>query len=301
MIRAALMLLLLAPWPLMADDRGIVVHPLTSPYQAGATEVRVLLPQPFDAEKKYRVVYVLPVEAGREARWGDGLREVQQLDLHNKHRLIVVAPTFSALPWYCDHPTDPAMRQESHFVNAVVPLVDRTYPTSSAADDRLLLGFSKSGCGAWSLMLRHPELFGRASAWDSPLMMQESGKYGSGPIFGTQANFERYRLADLLRGRALEWGESNRLVLTGYGNFHDQHQQMHALLDELKIAHDYRDGPRREHTWHSGWVREAFELLIAATGPSHGPRAGAKHKGPPATHRRAFVDTQIAKSRPWGR
>ena len=37
---------------------------------------------------------------------------------------------------------------------------------------------------------------------------------------------------------------------------------MHALLDELKIPHEYRDGPLRKHDWHSGWVSEAVELLL---------------------------------------
>ena len=31
----------------------------------------------------------------------------------------------------------------------------------------------------------------------------------------------------------------------------------------VKIAHEYRDGPRRKHDWHSGWVAEAVEFLAA--------------------------------------
>ena len=30
-----------------------------------------------------------------------------------------------------------------------------------------------------------------------------------------------------------------------------------------KILHEYRDGPARKHDWHSGWVAEAAELLLA--------------------------------------
>jgi hypothetical protein len=41
------------------------------------------------------------------------------------------------------------------------------------------------------------------------------------------------------------------------------HQQAHALLDKLKVAHEYRDEPDRKHDWHSGWVKEAAELLVA--------------------------------------
>ena len=59
------------------------------------------------------VVYVLPVEARNESRYGDGLLEVRRHDLHNKFQAIFVAPTFSHLPWYADHPTDPEIRQET--------------------------------------------------------------------------------------------------------------------------------------------------------------------------------------------
>ena len=96
-------------------------------------------------------------------------------------------------------------------------------------------------------------------------MMERPGKYGSSPVFGTTKNFDQYRLTDLLRSQRKVLPITNRLVLTGYGNFRDDHERMHALLDELKIAHDYRDGPPRKHDWHSGWVPEAVELLLNTT------------------------------------
>jgi hypothetical protein len=57
----------------------------------------------------------------------------------------------------------------------------------------LLLGFSKSGWGAlFSLLLRHPDVFGKAAAWDAPLVMDSPGRHGNGDIFGTPENFEKY-------------------------------------------------------------------------------------------------------------
>jgi hypothetical protein len=34
-------------------------------------------------------------------------------------------------------------------------------------------------------------------------------------------------------------------------------------MDKLKVAHEYRDGTARKHDWHSGWVRQAVEPLVA--------------------------------------
>jgi enterochelin esterase-like enzyme len=246
------------------DANGFLTHAISSPYQAGETRIRVLLPDHLDVEIRLPVVYVLPVEAGDGSHYGDGLLEVQRHDLHNQRRVIFVAPTFTHLPWYADHSRDQGVRQESHLVNAVVPLVEKTYPALFEPRGRLLLGFSKSGWGAWTLLLRHPEVFGRAAAWDAPLTSMQFGKFQSGPIFGSEQNFLAYDVARLLRGRGASLGKEPRLVLLGKGSFADDTAATHALLETLAIPHAYLDGPQRKHDWHSGWVSEAVEHLLTA-------------------------------------
>jgi S-formylglutathione hydrolase FrmB len=249
--------------PAVKDPDGFLVHEVRSPFQAGVTQIRLLPPEALESGQKYPIIYVLPVEASRESRYGDGLKEIKQLKLHNQRKSIFVAPTFSQLPWYADHPTNPEIRQESYFLKAVVPWIDQNYPVRAEADGRMLLGFSKSGWGAFSLLLRHPDLFGKAAAWDAPLMMDQPGKYGNGPIFGTQANFESYRLDKLLEQQAGQFQTRKRLVLLGYDAFRQEHSQAHELMERLKIVHAHRDGPTRKHDWHSGWVAEAVELLLS--------------------------------------
>jgi len=249
-----------AAWAMAGDA---VVHVVDSEFQAGETKVRVVVPADLRAGERCRVLFVLPVETGDGTRWGDSVAEVRQGGLAEKHRLICVFPTFSDLPWYCDHPTDDGIRQERYLLETVVPLVEREYPVQPGAAGRLLVGFSKSGWGAWSLLLRHPDKFAKAAAWDAPLTMDEPGRYGSGPIFGTPENFERYHIAKLLERRAELLSQSRRLILMGHGGFKQQHDEMHRLLVRLGIGHDYREGPKREHAWGSGWLPEAAELLLS--------------------------------------
>lgn len=248
--------------PGLLEFEGITTHKVQSPYQSGETEIRVLTPKPIEKGKRYPVIYVLPVEAKRESRYGDGLLEVKKHNLHNKHQAIFVAPTFSDLPWYADHPTKPNVRQERYFLKVVLPLVEKLHPASNKPEDRLLLGFSKSGWGAWTLLLRNLDTLGRAAAWDAPLMMEKIGKYGNRPIFGTQETFENYRVDQLLRKTAKRLQGNKRLILTGIGNFQSHHQQAHQLLIDLKIPHEYRDAPKRKHDWHSGWVNKTVALLL---------------------------------------
>src|SRR6476661_5059648 len=168
--------------PAAADEHGVLVHEVQSAFQEGKTKIRVLLPDAVLSKRRYPAIYVLPVERADEARFGDGLREIKEHQLHNQHGAVFICPTFSHLPWYADHPTNTTIRQETYFLNVVVPFIERTYPVDANFESRLLLGFSKSGWGAWSLLLRHPDLFGRAAAWDAPFMMESAGKYGSGDI-----------------------------------------------------------------------------------------------------------------------
>ena len=246
------------------QQNGVLLHRVKSRFQTGETEIRVLLPkttaQPAEG---FPVIYVLPVEANRESRYGDGLKEILRQRLHQKHQAIFVAPTFSNLPWYADHPDDPTIAQETYFLQVVVPFIEKTYPAATEPEGRLLLGFSKSGWGAWSLLLRHPEIFGRSAAWDAPMMM-DTMKYGSAPIFGTLENFEGYHIRTLLTRRSEELSKGDaRLILTGIGNFESDHEEIHRHLVDLTISHVYRNHSKRKHDWHSGWVNEAVELLLA--------------------------------------
>ena len=255
----------LAAEPTISDakpaDHGFVVHAVQSEFQAGTTQIYVRMPA--RAVGRLPVLYVLPVQAhdNDKRRWGDARTEVAALDLADRGNVICVFPTFSHLPWYVDHPTDPLIRQESYFLNVVVPFIDRTYPALAQGIARLLLGFSKSGWGAWTLLLRHPETFGKAAAWDAPMIM-DFPRYGIGPIAGTQENFERYRVTTLLRERGHLLGRETRLMLAGWDFYRDQTQQARHLLRDLNIPHVYRDGPQRRHGWNSGWMAELAGWIV---------------------------------------
>jgi hypothetical protein len=255
--------------PASVDAGGIVTHTIRSPFQGGENAVHVLLPaaarQP---GRKFRVLYVLPVYGGVEAARA-GLAEVLRTGLHERHGLICVSPAFATIPWYADHPTDPLIRQESHLLRAVLPLVERCHPARADAAGRLLLGFSKSGWGAWSLLLRHPEVFGAAASWDAPLAMPGPGPWQTDRIWPTAADFARYAIGDLLRQRAelLRW-QPARLVLMGHGKFPDDDIAVHELMARLGIPHHWEHGRRLEHGWTSGWVAPAVNALMSLSDSS---------------------------------
>ena len=95
-------------------------------------------------------------------------------------------------------------------------------------------------------------------------MMDKPGKYGSGDIFGTAENFEGYRVEQAAGGQGGPVPEGEAADPARVRELPGRAREAHALMDKLKVAHEYRDGPARKHDWHSGWVREAVELLLKA-------------------------------------
>jgi hypothetical protein len=241
---------------------GIITHMVEFPGQTGRTQIKVLLPNRLIKGKHYQVVYVLPVEALDGKQYGDGLAEIKKLDLHNKYEIICVQVTFTQLPWYADHPTNPSIRQETYLLQVVLPFIEKTYPVMARSRGRLLVGFSKSGWGAFSLLLRNTQVFGKAAAWDAPLAMTAPNRFGMEPIFGTQENFEKYRITALLKTRAHGLGREPRLGLIGTRNFRDHHERIHEQMVQLQIPHYYVDIQQGPHTWGGGWLPDAMQWIM---------------------------------------
>lgn len=247
--------------PAVGQPDGTLSHAVKSLYQGPDTKIHVLLPDNASQHSDAAVLYVLPVEPYDGVQCGDALGELRKLDLHNQHNLICVKPTFSHLPWYADHPSDPEIQQESHLLRVVVPFIDQAYCAHRGAPRRLLVGFSKSGWGALSLLLRNPQVFAKAAAFDAPLGWQSPNRYGMAEVFETQSNFDRYCVSELLEQSASALGSTSRLGIYGYSDFRGHHQFLHYRLLHFGIPHDYLDGPKQSHTWNGGWLGSAVEFL----------------------------------------
>jgi hypothetical protein len=137
-----------------------------------------------------------------------------------------------------------------------------------------LIGFSKSGWGAFTLILRHPDLFQAAAAFDAPLMMDK----WMHPPRGVDADalresFEKNRVERLLGDKVATepFRKSKRLALCGSASFTSHMVKCHQLMSDLRIQHDWIDKQwsKADHSWRSGWVEGAVQLL-ARMGASEG-------------------------------
>ena len=255
--------------PPTVGANGVKSYEVTSVYQGPQpTVVRVLEPTNPAPGMPRRFLYVLPVQPGvtdLSSTHSDGLEELQLLDVHNRYNLTLIAPSFHIEPWYGDHDSNFDRRLESFIVRDLVPFGD-SFAAPGTIPQRWVLGFSKSGTpGALSLILRHPNVFSAAAAWDAPAQFTDMSAFpGMAENFGTEQNFDRYEIPTLVikNGEALR--SRNRVWISGDESAWTLHMiQLHDQLVQAEIPHTWVQSGPRIHSWYSGWLEGAVAALNA--------------------------------------
>ncbi|MCL4691330.1 MAG: hypothetical protein KJ060_02315 [Candidatus Hydrogenedentes bacterium] len=249
---------------------GFTAYTVNSPYQARPTQIEVLPPDVMAPGETYPVLYLLPVNDGIMNQWGSGIVEARRHDLANRFKVVCVSPEYDYTPWYGNHPSDPALQQETYLLEVVMPAIEARYPVVPGKGGRILLGFSKSGFGAMAIALRNLDRIGKAAAWDAPLMMTSPfpNEEEMMRVFVSQENFDPYcvpALVEIHASAELQAGPS-RLVLVSNGSETGSIPELHALLEGHKMPHRFLVDQRREHTWTSDWLPVVTEMLFA---PDH--------------------------------
>jgi S-formylglutathione hydrolase FrmB len=255
----------------------------------------IWLPAGYDRDPNHRwpVIYMLHGLGGNERDWVEGGKldaTAARIDLH----AIVVMPDGDA-SFYADSVT-PAdwdacragkrwrrgesaddycvrfARYEQYLVHDLVGHIDAIFNTRADRASRGIGGLSMGGFGAFSLAMRHPDLFGAAASHSGVIALLYAGPHpyvkgqeriGSdvahwgeevGPIgplvrgiFGPDvANWRAHDPATLIgsleKGKLalyLDCGTEDGFVL------HDAAAYVHDLLDARGIAHTYYRGPGR--------------------------------------------------------
>jgi hypothetical protein len=249
------------------DSTGIQTYQATSPDNGpGPQTVRILQPSNPAPGVAHNFLYVLPVEAGTNTIFGDGLQVIQSANLQNQYNLTVIEPSFSIQPWYADNPLDSNLQEDTFMATDLQPWVKANLSTSGT-EQHWLIGFSKSGIGGQTLILRHPDKFTLAASWDFPADMSAYDQYSpsSQASYGTDANFQaNYRLtAAFVAAHAAPFQANNRIWIGGYGNYPQDISDYDALLTAKGIKHTTGTPTQLVHNWYSGWVPGAMAALYA--------------------------------------
>ena len=264
-------------------QEGVKIHTVETECQNGRQEIRVLLPDSYSEGKSYRVLYVLPVEKGFDRKYGYGLGVLKKMEAHNRYDIIIVQMGFEKEPWFGDHATDPKTRQAGYLKEFVVPFIEERYSTPGTPEGRLLFGFSKSGWGALSLILKYPEFYGYAASWDAPMFLDRL-HYRMADVYGTAERLNAWRPDLLVSRKKTYFQKKTRLVVTGerdWGksiptpNGGSHTSEIHTLLEDQGVKHVYDNSLNVPHRWDERWMAPTLKAMIELTEPVRAPRTAS--------------------------
>lgn len=115
-----------------------------------------------ETERRYPVVYLLHGLRQDQTEWTD-LGVVEAMDrgirLNALPPMILVLPDYGAIGAENEFPPDPSY--ETVLLDELLPAVERDFCTINTSANRALGGISRGGFWAYSIAMRHPDLFGR--------------------------------------------------------------------------------------------------------------------------------------------
>jgi Putative esterase len=248
------------------DRNGVQVYQVTwATLGAHPFAVRVLTPDHPSTEYPHSFLYALPVEAGfAQSNYGNGLDQLQKLDIENRYNATIVEPIFAIDSYYADNPVDPTIDYET-FTATLLPEWVHSHLATTGTEKNLLIGFSKSGNGALALELKHPSVFSAVAAWDFVADMSSYDQYGSSSSndYGTETNFQdNYRLTSaFVDARKTPFTIENRIWISEGPAYKTQVAHFDALLTSHAVLHSHSVEMADSHTWFGGWLSGAVGAL----------------------------------------
>lgn len=230
-----------------------------------AKEVKtvVILPENYNQDQTYPVVYLLHGYGGRYDNWVRRAPIVKSLA--DDYEMIIVCPDGGTDSWYWDSPQVESYTYETFMIKELIPYVDQHYKTIQDRTGRAISGLSMGGQGALYLSFRHQDIFGAAGSTAGgvdirpfPLkwkMARHLGKFSTYPErWNTHAVINMVYL--------LEPGSLELIIDCGTDDFfYNVNEAFHEKLLLRNIPHKYITGPGA-HNWNYWKQSIGYQLLF---------------------------------------
>ena len=173
--------------------------------------------------------------------------------------------TFGVIPECI--PTHPELRLDAVFFPTMVWYNRQVRAAAIEQIKRLatgrvvLVGFSKSGLGAWNLTRELADRVAATIIFDAPVARDQLPPWGTAPFYGDDEAWQEDLPIRHIAAHREAVPASHRLILVTGANFHDEMVTFSAALNEQGVAHDLVALPDRRHHWDSGWLGVALARL----------------------------------------
>lgn len=212
---------------------------------------------------KYPVVYMLHGYSGNYASFVNSFPVIKKYA--DDYQCIIVCPDGGYSSWYFNSPFDKSYQYETFVAKELVQYIDARYPTVPFSTKRGITGLSMGGHGAFYLAIKHPDIFGAAASmsggvdfrpfpenWDIAKRIGEKSALPENWETNVVIN-----MVDKLPNKKIKlWFDC------GVDDFFiEGNRALHKKLTDLKIEHEYMEGPG-EHN-NAYWNRSvSFHMLF---------------------------------------
>ena len=155
---------------------------------------------------------------------------------------------YPTLVWYNAAVQREAVRQIRAF--GIAPLV--------------LVGFSKSGLGAWNIARALPALVSGTIIFDAPVARRELPPWGTEPFYANDAAWQEDLPMNTIGPFKASMPGTHKLVLISGESFRVEMEALSKALTQACVDHAFLSRPRQRHHWQSGWIEEGLKAVIGA-------------------------------------
>lgn len=236
-----------------------------SPSMHKAIKTVVILPDGYDRNQHYPVVYLLHGYGGNYSDWVKNVPGVSQ-DADAYH-LIIVCPDGRFNSWYFDSPVDTSAHYETFVSSELVDWIDGHYSTIRNRAGRAITGLSMGGHGALYLSFRHQDVYGAAGSMSGgvdlrPFPDNWNIKDQLGPQDKYPERWESHSVVNLVYLLHPNTQPFSLIFDCGTDDFfYKVNLNLHNLLVERNIPHDFITRPGG-HTWTYWSNSVRYQLLF---------------------------------------
>jgi len=249
--------------------------------QFAASEVSYLIYLPPDYQtattRRYPVVYWLHGLHGDYRRGTPFVEELNRNIRSGKAPAMIAVLVNGMVDCFYNDSPDGKWPIESVIIKELIPHIDQTYRTIPKREARAVEGFSMGGYGAAHLGFKYPEVFGFTGMMAPAIILINQFPQGHRDIYqrmfgGDKAYFDANDPMTLVRKNAdrIRGKMAIRLAIGDKDGLLPRSQELHELLVQLKIDHEYELVPgigHNTHLFYTHLAEHAFAWYRKALAP----------------------------------
>lgn len=124
----------------------------------------------------------------------------------------------------------------------------------------ILVGFSKSGLGAWNIARAIPEHIAGTIIFDSPVAL-DTPMRGALPFYADNPSWHADLPIRTIETFRTSLSDNHRLVLISGPCFHDHMSKLSTSLSQIGHDHVFISRRHLKHHWNSGWIEDGLDTL----------------------------------------